>query len=355
MRIQALRVLSSALALLAGAPIAGHAATFAVSVTGNGLPIAGPPQVWEPLPGLFAAMSLERDLTFSDISTQGDPPVWYIKQGTGLGRAAVYGSDISVKGGVLDPRMDGYAVEPMADVAAALRLTCTGGGSPIPCPQMTARAHASARVDHRIVPRDPSDLPIAAGEKVPVILDYALHAGTAAPPTLDLFRSSQSFAGFSVLLGDEVLFGRRSCSMPGMVNCTSIGDESGSWSAGLDYTSIDHQTTYAIAVRADATASLWSVLGGGTAGAEAVADPFLRIDPGWQYASYFMVQQESVLHTGEWFEVSRAWTQPVPEPGRGALFILGLAAAWVTLKRRDARSAALRWRGDGQPLPNRAA
>ena len=41
--------------------------------------------------------------------------------------------------------------------------------------------------------------------------------------------------------------------------------------------------------------------------AQAVADPFAHIDPDWEYAEHFVVEQESVLNPGSWVEVTRIW------------------------------------------------
>lgn len=299
------------------------------------------------MPNLFAAMTIERDFAYHYEQPWGDPIVWLVRDGTGVARAAAYGSDSSVQGGVLDPRMNGFAVEPMADVAAAAILSCTENGSPAKCPSAWGvSAQASARVNHRIVPRDPNQVPIGPGDKVPVILDYALHAYSSAPVPLDLFYS-RSFAGFSVFLGDQVLYGRKACSVAAtFLDCTSLNDESGSWQAALDYSDHSQETIYAIGVRAFASATLHGLTGSPPALADAVADPFLRIDPDWQYASYFMVQQESALHPGEWLEVSRVWTQPVPEPASGALLALGVGVVVGAVHRRKGRVA-----GRGRPRP----
>jgi hypothetical protein len=57
------------------------------------------------------------------------------------------------------------------------------------------------------------------------------------------------------------------------------------------------------------------------------ADPFLFIDPSYEFASYFGVfQAPGPNDNGQWMEVTRAW---IPEPGTGLLLatgLLGLAA-----------------------------
>jgi len=51
---------------------------------------------------------------------------------------------------------------------------------------------------------------------------------------------------------------------------------------------------------------------GGTIEAQAVADPFLYVDPGWEYAQYFEVQQESMLNPGEWSKSPGCGSYPAP-------------------------------------------
>jgi hypothetical protein len=132
------------------------------------------------------------------------------------------------------------------------------------------------------------------------------------------------------MLGDSVLFFRKSCMVGSGVydgyNCTRIGPFGATWRSELDYSTVDHEVTYTISAWAQAASSASSA----HEDALAVADPFLTIDPSWKYASYFVAQQESLEQPGTWLEVSRAWTQPVPEPATwitlaGGLLALGLA------------------------------
>lgn len=66
----------------------------------------------------------------------------------------------------------------------------------------------------------------------------------------------------------------------------------------------------------------------------AVADPFLFVDPDWEYAPYVVVEQESILHPGEWVEVTRAWAEPIPEPEAYAMMLAGLGLVITVVRRR---------------------
>jgi hypothetical protein len=80
------------------------------------------------------------------------------------------------------------------------------------------------------------------------------------------------------------------------------------------------------------------VPGGGLAEGQIVVDPFIQVDPGYAYASYFGVYQEPGPNdNGEWMEVTRDWmnpSSPVPEPGSCALLAVAVGGIGVTLRRR---------------------
>jgi formylglycine-generating enzyme required for sulfatase activity len=58
---------------------------------------------------------------------------------------------------------------------------------------------------------------------------------------------------------------------------------------------------------------------------QAIVDPFLYVDPTWEYAQYFTVQQESLQHPGLWVEVTRGWQIPEPTSGQGTSWHFELA------------------------------
>lgn len=308
-------------------------ATFTV-FTSNGYPTAAPTE-WNPRAddGLVAIMSESTDYLYSVSYVKGGGQT-YTETQQGIARAAVYGSDSSAKG-TSNPRLKGYAVEPMADTFASASRVCSLGGQPWLCDGHLERmASASASVNHRIMQRAVPDIsPELQGildmlGQVPIRLDYSLSA-TATNPEAPY--ASLATAAFSVLQGTTTLFSRKACaSSTSSSNCTSVGEESDTWMNALERSTVDRIIVYAINAGAGAFASS-RTQDALAVEAQAVADPFLYIDPDWQYAPYFVVQQESELHPGEWVEVTRAWQsiEPppngTPEPAILALFGLGLA------------------------------
>lgn len=320
------------------------AATFSTA-TSPSWP-AAPAGTWNPKAedGLLAikseAIQYLDDQSFN--IQYADGPKLYTEHHQGSAAAAVFGSDTSGGNGLLDPRMLGYAVEPMAFAAATNSRVCTLGGQAYSCYlHNETYASASASVKHRIVQRGVPDIaPEVQGildtlGKVYVRLDYALHASASNP---DYPWPSTAKAGFSVT-GVGTIYTRMACSASHVSSsCTSIGEESDTWRAQLDRSTVDRVVNYTI----NAGASVWvdaryRDVAGNHESAQAVADPYLYLDPTWEYASYFMVQQESLLHPGEWVEVTRLWQQQVPEPVTGALMLAGLGLVLgVAANRRQA-------------------
>lgn len=229
-----------------------------------------------------------------------DGPKLYTEHHQGSAAAAAFGSDTSGGNGLLDPRMLGYAVEPMAFAAATNSRACTLGGQSYSCYlHNETYASASASVKHRIVQRGVPDIsPDVQGlldtlSKVNVRLDYALDVAASNP---DYPWPSTAKASFSVT-GGGTNYSRMACSASHVSSsCTSIGEESDTWRVQLERSTVDRVVDYTIT----AGASVWvdaryGDLAGTHESAQAVADPYLYLDPTWEYSAYFMVQQESLL------------------------------------------------------------
>jgi hypothetical protein len=329
-----LATLAAGAGLLAGA--SASAASFTVS-TSNAYP--GPATQWNPRvdDGLLAATSKAADY-FSTISYPSGGGIVKITQ-EGLAAAAAYGSDTSAGGGLLDPRLKGLAIEPMADTQAAARRVCTYDGDPFSCSgNFSMYAGASASVAHRIVQRAVPDISpqlqaiLDSLGQVPVRLDYALSA-TASNPEAPY--ASVATAAFSVLQGSTTLVSRKACASAVVSsNCTSVGEEHNTWVDVLERSTADRTVTYTINAGAGSMATNYLASDGSWIEAQAVADPFLYVDPAWEYAPYFVVEQESTLVPGTWAEVTRVWMQPVPEPRAWSLMLAGLAAVGGLARRR---------------------
>lgn len=315
-----------------------HAASFTVNVS-NGYPPA-PPTEWNPRAddGLIAVISKSTDVFYihSYYEYYSSGPKLFTEIHLGSARAAAYGSDTSGTG--LEPPglSELYAIEPMADAMATARRTCTLDGAPISCREHEITwANASASVNHRIVQRGTPDIPpgiqgiIDALPKVQVVLDYKLSASATNP---DPPYASLASASVSVMQGSTLLFSRKTCASSATIsNCTSVGEESDKWKYELEPSTVDRIVTYNIIAGAGAWADMRQV---NSVEAQAVADPFLYLDPDWEYAPYFMVQQESLLHPGEWVEVTRIWQHPIPEPQTWALLLAGLGMVGLAVSRR---------------------
>lgn len=316
-----------------------YSASFTVN-TSDAYPPAAPAE-WNPRAedGLFATMSKSIDY-FNTISYTGGGGGTITVTTEGTAAAATYGSDTSGGDGILDPRLQGYAIEPMADTMANVHRLCTVNGGPYYCSgYVTTWASASASVNHRIVQRGIPDIsPELQGildtlGTVHVRLDYSLSA-TATNP--DGPYASLATAAFSVMQGNAALISRKACaSSTTSSGCTSVGEESSTWESVLDRSTVDNEVIYTINAGAGALAStIWASSDGQFFEAQAVADPFLYLDPTWEYAPYFMVQQESLLQPGEWVEVTRIWAQPIPEPETYAMMLVGLGLVITVVRRR---------------------
>ena len=248
--------------------------------------------------------------------------------------AAAYGSDTSAGADALNPRLRGLAIEPMADVSAFASTRCslvsvnqtTGEvrktNSCINNGTTIAYGSATAIVSHRIALRGLSVSPevealLGGLLTVPVYLDYQLSASAT------LAGDSFAAASFYVTqLGPQPTLLNFEAVCAGDCDSGNSGpaqvERAGRWSTTLTRSESGRDVIFEIEAAAGATAWSYSPeYGPGVGEAQAVADPFLAIDPTWAYAPYFMVQQESVLNPGEWVEVTRLWhcllyTSPSP-------------------------------------------
>lgn len=339
-------------ALLVAVAGSAMAASFIVqpdSETGS----LGP---WNPRAqdGLLATLSGHIDFVHR-LSDTGDTngAVWsYDNVYTQVVGAAAYGSDTSAGADALNPRLRGLAIEPMADVSAFASTQCSyhsvthstgkvyttdscviGGGPTI------AFGYASAVVNHRIALRGLSVSPevqALLGDllTVPVYLDFQMSASAT------LAGDSFAAASFSVTqLGTrpELLYTDYVCAGDCDSGISGSGqvERAGRWTTTLTRSASGRDVIFEIEASAGGTAWSYSPeFGPGKAEAQAVADPFLAIDPTWAYAPYFMVQQESVLNPGEWVEVTRVWqTAPVPEAPTWLMLVGGMALLGRSARR----------------------
>ena len=247
--------------------------------------------------------------------------------------AAAYGSDSSIDGRY-SPGLIGKAVEPMVEATAFASVSryAFGGGNMCGPTSLGSQigygsATASGDVNHRIValpalPQTPKPL-----TEIPVLLDWYLFA--SASGNADYMGGTSSgnaaaWARFRVSLeGIPFIEKVAECRTPNRSPHYCETEDKGTESITLYRTTTTTEYLYNIRVFAEAEAapSVDLIFGSAEAEAFAVVDPFLYIDPTWEYAQYFVVQQESTLNPGEWADVTREWqatTVPAP-PGLGLL------------------------------------
>jgi len=247
--------------------------------------------------------------------------------------AAGYGSDTCIDGG-LNPGLLGYAVEPMADAMAEVTQTITGRMPPHYPFNAYAYANIGGSVDHRVVARAyPAILKptLDAISRIPVRLDYSLSASAAFIGGHGVVADEVSAdCLFRILSDGNALFERRA-------QCTNSDpspvEVKGTWTTELTRSTSDQTFLYQIFVYADVDILLDGYsTDTGTGKAQAVVDPFFYVDPTWEYAQYFVVQQESVRNPGEWAELTNEWRN-VPDPSTALL----MAPAVGLLGRRCRR------------------
>ncbi len=232
--------------------------------------------------GLIAVVSAAFD---DDFTTGWDPNLYY----TISAAAGVYGSDTS-RGFV---QIQG--VEPMADAAASYNGTYSWGAA-------VAKAHVT--VQHRVIVNAMNG-PLPPGlahliYDVPVKLAYKLSLHGCDPK--DQGSKAMSFARFHWIKPDDP---NNSYQYVVLDQC---GEElAGDLAVKVAATTEQQTNIYTITAWAEAFANGTgaSAQSPRTVTTQAIADPYLYIEP--EYAQYFIVQQESLEHSGEWIEVSRDW------------------------------------------------
>lgn len=273
--------------------------------------------------GLVAVESASLDYDYTQ-TWQDEGPYYHNYHVLGSTGAAAYGSDSSVDGG-LNPRLLGYSVEPMADTMASISLSNGSYLLDILPISFSAYAQSFAEVNHRVVARAyPDSLkPILDSLlDIPVRLDYNLTATTTNPYGVNW---SSADASFFISKDTVTIFGQGACTYFPSYACDT-NHVSGTWSGLLTRSTNDQIAVYTIRAQARSMARATASNGGSDSEeAQAVADPFLYVDPMWEYAQYFTVQQESLLHPGAWADVTRQWQNTVvPIPPAVWLFGSGL-------------------------------
>ena len=287
------------------------AAEFVASATAGS--VSTQSGLWNPRKseGLVAVQSAHADSSTNWWDTFGE------SSGQMSASAATYGSDTAIDGG-LNPGLLGLSVEPMADTMASASASAKGlaGGA-------GARAYATAHVKHRVVARAyPDSLrnvldPLAV---IPVRVNYKISVQTQTARGRDDYVDS--YAWF-VISGPDVDF------YDG-VSDYSLGHAKGgtvedTLRLKVRRSNSSQTHTYTISVEAQTRVSVRVADGARSIFGQAIVDPFLYIDPAWEYAQYFTVEQESLQSTGRWAEVTRAWRAPVPTTGPGTWWHFELA------------------------------
>ena len=263
---------------IAGLINASHTlcASFSADADGSGF-CDGPEQPWNPMLGNGL------------LGVQTASCSWDLPHGfSGSSDAAVYGSDTSWLG-IASHYAEGLSVEPMAHSRAHANLSSIEG---LTCDvHRGSSAWATVSVIHRLRERTsnplPSDLPnlFEILNNVPVRIAYRLSAD-----------SDGGGDAFASLLIEPI----------GIVRTTDSGTDSGTISfiaSAEDTFSIEAHSS----VRAVVGVPPPWCSGHTSSSAQAVADPFAYVDPDWEYAEHFNIEQTSLKNPGEWVEVTRKW------------------------------------------------
>jgi hypothetical protein len=257
-----------------------HAASFSVGATGSGYPptyCANKPPGYNRLAGDGLVLAASDACTWD--YTGGSPGYTYTY--SGASSAGAYGTDTSLSA-IMLAALEGVSVEPMADAMA--QANCSGACSS----PRSSHASAAVSIAHKFGERLSNPLPpetpnyIQILNNIPVVLRYKISASIDGP-------SGSVYAGFGIL-GCNTNFNRQ-------YNAPTEYD--GNWQGIVP---IGCVMTISASASADA-----AVIGTSGTEAHATVDPFLQIDPTWEYAQHFIVEQGSSLVPGEWREVTRDW------------------------------------------------
>ncbi len=241
---------------------------------------------------------------------RGDVPAWNLRAADGLitvassacdfqnsnpafsgsSRAGVYGTDTSWSGQFRDIA-ENLSVEPMADASASVTAGCSSSIPGTGCASAYANSYGFIYATHRT--RERTDNPLPPGlpniieilNNIPMKLGYMLHVSTKG--------LSNGSAAFSVS-GPNVSYSK----------VIESGELEGSYSwtaaAGDIFEIRAEAGANAVATCAECHKPTHGEV-------QAIADPFAQVDPEWEYAQHFVVEQESLLSPGEWKEVTRNW------------------------------------------------
>jgi hypothetical protein len=262
---------------------------------------------------------------------------------------AIYGTDSTrTAASLLDPDLiaSGAGVEPMIDIQASatsgsfLEDQCVpspGGSCEVISPTLritdgVGTADGRVKVDHRIILNPEITIPEAIlGDvtsqlnNVPlqVLWEYDVSGFGLGGAHLWLSVTSEKTGDCTSGVGGR-------CGGFQFLNIPLNSQNSGSIPFTAVATREGRNAIYEIEARLRGFAS---TVDGSPAQSEiqAVYDPLLIVDPSWEYAQYFSVQQESTLNPDEWVGITRDYLNTVPVPaaiwlfGSGLIGLIGVA------------------------------
>lgn len=282
---------------------------------------------------------LEFSGTYQPRSGQGlvgvSASVDVLGRGSSSGNAsvAVYGTDSTRSNvGSLDPSLiaSGIGVEPMVDI----QTSATAGEffeGIMRFPDGAGSAEATISVLHRVTLNPEITIPES-------ILGSVLSQLNNVPLQVLWAYDVVGFGGASANFDLSVTSATGDCAsgIGGMcggfqfLNLLPDSHNSGSTPFTAVASRTGREATYDITLHA--VGSAWTFDGvASSSELQAVIDPYLTVDPSWEYAEYFKVQQESTLNPGEWVGITRNYLNPVPVPpavwlfGSGLIGLIGIA------------------------------